>query len=138
MGLFSRRREAEGQGSYLPPHVIPGLEPYGRFAFDPQGSGVDPLTLMTNEYDFLLLRRNDPDRFIAEIAAAAIPAGGWTLLGAMKLLWECDYLQAIPANADATAILASGCDLARGMGFLWAQLRMDEQAAYVRAGGHPW
>jgi hypothetical protein len=119
--------------------VIPGLEPFGRFEFDPQGSDVDVSKLITNDYALLKLKQQDPDRFIAEIAAAAIPAGGWTLFGAMKLLWEYDYLKAVPDNPDATAILMAGAEVARSMGVPYAQLwRMDERAAFIRAGGSPW
>jgi hypothetical protein len=142
MGLFSRRSQGtrSAGSSYLPANVIPGLEPFGRFEFDPRGSGVDPSRLITNGYALAQLKQNDPNRFIAEIAAAAIPAGGWTLLGAMKLLWEFSYLESVPDNPDATAILMAGVELARGMGLLpsIAHLSIDERFAYARAGGNPW
>lgn len=139
MGLFSRRSQGTGraEGSYLPANVIPGLEPFGRFEFEPVGSTFDP-SVITNNYALLQLKIQDPDRFIAEIAAAAIPAGGWTLFGAMKLLWEYDYLDSVPDNPDATALLLAGVDLARSMGKRYEQLRIGERAAFVRAGGSPW
>jgi hypothetical protein len=140
VGFFSRRSQGAGRpgSSYLPANVIPGLEPFGRFEFDPQGSGVDTSTLITHDYALLQLKKQDPDRFIAEIAAAAIPAGSWTLFGAMKFLWEYDYLETVPDNPDATAVLMAGVELARSMGMPYVQLRIDERAAFVRAGGSPW
>ena len=136
MSLFGKRG-ARASG-YVPDWVFAGLEPVGRFEFDPQNFGGSTSELITNRLEFLKLRQGDPARFISEIAQVALPAGGWKLYGAFSLLWECDYLQDVPANPDATALLMAGVDFHRGHGRPFAALRIDERAAYLRAGGEPW
>jgi hypothetical protein len=78
MSLFKRR--ASGRASHevtlIPSGLVARLEPFGRFEFDPQGSGVDATGHPNAEYALLQTAKQEPDRFLAALASATVPIGG--------------------------------------------------------------
>lgn len=84
MGFLNRARQRPGGATVrLPPAFARPLELYGRWQFDPTGSGVDPSQLGGGniEYELYMLAQPDSAAFITSGAAIAIPAGGWALYG---------------------------------------------------------
>jgi hypothetical protein len=90
VGFFSKSKRQSESSVRLPPGFAQILEQYGRWEFDPQGSGVaaprigdDPL-----EVALYLLAQPDHDAFIRAVAAVAIPTGGWALYGGTRAVWN--------------------------------------------------
>ena len=76
MGLLDNVRAKSGGTKSrstvrLPPGFARTLELYGRWQFDPQGSGVDPSRIGDGnfEYELFMLAKPDGDAFIEEVAA---------------------------------------------------------------------
>lgn len=80
MGLFGKGARITQQGLRLPAGIDEFLETFGRFEFDPQGSGVDPNAgyWMPALYE---LSEQDRGAFIEAIADVSFRCGGWALYG---------------------------------------------------------
>lgn len=111
IGLFGKtRRAAPTGGLRLPADFGRTLEQYGRFTFDPAGSGIDPGQIGDGafEYELWVLAQPDADAFIRAVAAVAIPAGGWAVYGGAKAVWNSvgtdvehpDYLAMLDASIE--------------------------------------
>ena len=91
MGLFSRSKGGGGGSKVrLPAGFAQLLEQYGRWQFDPQGSGLQPPS-MDGQRDgarALPARPADGDAFVSTVAAVALPAGGWTVYGGTRAVWN--------------------------------------------------
>jgi hypothetical protein len=109
MGLFGKRQQNTG-GMRLPAGFADTLEQYGRWTFDPPGSGIDPSQIggASIEYELFMLAQADSDAFIRAIAAVAIPVGGWAVYGGARAVWNAvgtdvdhpDYLALLDASID--------------------------------------
>lgn len=106
MSLFSRSasEDASEMVSPLPDGLTARLEAFGRFEFDPEGSGVDAIGHPNAEYPLLQIAKQDPDRFLAALASATVPIGGWTVYGAMRLAWHFGLLKPESPRKDGDAI----------------------------------
>jgi hypothetical protein len=140
MSLF-RRRESTGADQVairLPSDLVARLEPFGRFEYDPQGSGVDATGHPNAEYPLLQMAKENPDGFLGALASDTIPVGGWTVYGAMRLAWHFGLLKADSPRDDADAIGLAALRFVRDAGCGWAQLNVDEQALWNRVAGDGW
>jgi hypothetical protein len=140
MGLFQRRTgQAVEQADTLQPDLLARLEAFGRFEYDPQGSGVEATADHPNaEYSLFTTAKQDPDGFIAMLTRIALPVGGWTLYGAMRLMWHFGLLKPATPRADADALGLAALEFVRGTGCAWERLTVDEKALWNRAATYAW
>jgi hypothetical protein len=122
----------------LPADLVERLEPFGRFEYDPQGSGVDAVGHPNADYELLQVAKRDPGGFLAALAAATIPIGGWTVYGAMRLTWHFDLLTADGSGPDADQIGLEALLFLRDRGDAWDRLSLDEKALWNRTAGQAW
>ncbi|HTU79666.1 MAG TPA: hypothetical protein VMF09_12985 [Solirubrobacteraceae bacterium] len=109
MGLFGKRQQNTG-AVRLPADFARTLEQYGRWTFDPPGSGIDPSQIGGGniEYELFMLAQDDSDAFVRAVAAVALPAGGWALYGGSRAVLNAvgtdvdhpDYLALLDASID--------------------------------------
>ena len=120
MGLFSRRSK-----SRLPHEVEAVLERYGRWAFDPQHSGIDVGSIGHEPLQRPILEayargpqavaeatNRLADAFIEEV----LPDGGWPVYGAYKLID--DIADGVRSAATAT-VMEAGLQFLRERGVPW-------------------
>lgn len=140
MGLLGRKASAAAgiSTAALPPDLVSRLEPFGRFEFDPQESGVDAVGLPSAEYPLLQMAKQDPNGFLAALAAATVPIGGWTVYGAMRLIWHFGLADPDVPQADSDAISMAALQFLRDSGFPWMRLKVHEQVAWRRIDGREW
>jgi hypothetical protein len=140
VGLFSGRRPSQSDqaGARLPSDLIARLEPFGRFEYDPSGSGVDAVGLPNAEYELMQTAKADPDAFLQGLASEAIPIGGWTAYGAMRLAWHFGLLRAGTHHADADAIGLAALEFVRNSGAAWNRLNLDEKDLWNRVAARQW
>ena len=140
MGLFGKKASgAAGSSSVaLPPDLVSRLEPFGRFEFDPQESGVDPVGLPSAEYPLMQMAKQDPDGFMAALAAVTIPIGGWTVYGAMRLIWNFGLAEPDVPQADSDAISMAALQFLHDSGYPWVRLTLREMAYWRRIAGQEW
>lgn len=98
MGLFSRRG-AQPAGVQLPRDFARRVEQYGRWTFDPRGSGLSDPGL--DEYELYTIAQANPDGFISAVADVALPAGGWAAYGGARAVWN-----AVGTNSSHPGYLA--------------------------------
>jgi len=124
--LFSRRPRTR-----LPADILAQLEQLGRASYDPSNHEA-PWQLTVAMYQ---LAQQDRDGLLAELAAATLPAGGWPVYGAMKLIM--DILDPKLDQPDFNAIALAGLQFLRSNGVppnrlspnemdLWRRLRTDD------------
>jgi hypothetical protein len=140
MGLFGKKASAAtGSSSVtLPPDLVSRLEPFGRFEFDPQGSGVDPIGFPNAEYPLMEMAKQDPDGFMAALAAATVPIGGWTVYGAMRLAWNFGLADPDVPQADSDAISMAALQFLHDSGYPGERLNPREMAFWRRTAGREW
>jgi hypothetical protein len=114
------------------------LEPFGRFEFDPQGSGIDPVGMPNAEFELIQTAKQDPEAFIRGLAAATIPTGGWTVYGAMRLLWHFGLIEPDKASADLLAIATAALQFLRSSGATWQQLATVEKQLWAQISAEEW
>ncbi len=140
MGLFGKK-ESAGPGSpsvVLPPDLVSRLEPLGRFEFDPQGSGVDAIGHPNAEYPLMQMAKQDPDGFMAALAAATVPIGGWTVYGAMRLIWHFGLADPDVPQADSDAISMAALQFLHDSGYPRERLTPRDMAFWRRLAGREW
>jgi hypothetical protein len=140
MGLFKRQppRVVEQADAWLPADLLGRLEKFGRFEYDPQGSGVEATGHPNADYSLLTAAKQNPDEFIAALTAAASPVGGWTVYGAMRLTWHFGFLKPEAPRRDADALGLAALEFIRGVGCTWEHLNIDEKALWNRASTQAW
>jgi hypothetical protein len=80
--LFGRRNDLT---SRLPEDIAQRMEVYGRFEFDPQSFLDDTPPINELIYQPLYpIASADGDAFIAGLAAAVLPVGGWAVFGGQR------------------------------------------------------
>lgn len=88
MGLFTKRHDVPGHPG-LPPGIAAMMERYGRFEFDPQASTDDPSSIWPETQAPLLpFVTSDPLGFVAALAEAVVPVGGWAAFGGACTAWD--------------------------------------------------
>lgn len=129
MPLFSRRPQTR-----LPADILAQLEQLGRAAYDPSGY-ESPWQLTVAMYH---LAQEDRDSFLADLAAVALPAGGWPVYGAMKLIM--DILEPDLDQPDFNAIALAGLEFFRSHGVPTSRLSPNEMGLWHRLQGDdaPW
>lgn len=124
MGFFRRRSRT----SRLSPDLLTILEQYGRWAFDPPGSGIDASRIGDE-------RLRDPvimawgsegprsgratratDELSDSLAEAALPLGGWPVYGAYKLVVD---LRDDLTHPSDVALMEAGLQFLRSRGVPW-------------------
>jgi hypothetical protein len=130
-------REPESAAG-LPADLVPRLEAFGRFEYDPQRSGIDAVGHPNSEYPLLQAAKQDSDGFLAALASATTPIGGWTSYGAMRLLWHFGFLGTDDPQPDRDIIGLVGLRFIRERGASWEQLNMAEKALWQRIGEESW
>jgi hypothetical protein len=132
-----RPRELDSN-TRLPADLVPRLDAFGRFEYDPQGSGIDAVGHPNAEYPLLQAAKQDPDGFLAALASATTPIGGWTSYGAMRLVWHFGLLGHEEPQPDRDTICLAGLRFVRENGASWGKLNPAEQALWNRVAGEPW
>jgi hypothetical protein len=140
MGLFGKKASVAtgSSGVALPPDLVSRLEPFGRFEFDPQGSGVDPIGLPSAEYPLLQMAKQDPDGFMAALAAATVPIGSWTAYGAMRLIWNFGLADPDVPQADSDMISMTALQFLHDSGYPQERLTPRDLAFWRRLTGREW
>lgn len=140
MGLFGKKASVAtgSSGVVLPPDLVSRLEPFGRFEFDPQGSGVDPIGLPSAEYPLLQMAKQDPDGFMAALAAATVPIGSWTVYGAMRLIWNFGLADPDVPQADSDMISMTALQFLHDSGYPQERLTPRDLAFWRRLAGREW
>ena len=120
MGLFSRRHT-----SRLPSDVKQTLERYGRWAFDPQHSGIDVATIGHEALQRPILDAYPKgpeavalaaDRLADAFVQEVIPGGGWAAYGAYKLIDDVADGVKTPATSE---VVEAGLQFLRERGVPW-------------------
>ncbi len=87
MSFFQGSQQPRGS---LPNNIVASMEMFGRFEFDPQGTGVgrgiDIGQIGMIEPQFCLLAQNDPAAFVTALSETVLPVGGWAVYGASRLI----------------------------------------------------
>lgn len=120
MGLFSRgSRERPSGGPRLPAGFAQTLSQYGRFQFDPQGSGIEPSRLGGGnfEYELYQLAQPDPAAFTSAVSDVATAAGGWALWGGAYAVWNAVGGSAPIAQDDHREMVAAAVDFVLEQGY---------------------
>jgi len=135
MPLFGKRTQNR---SLLPSDIVQRMEYYGRFEFSPQESDPDAPRRI-NELIYQLLypvASADPDRFIAELADAVLPVGGWAVYGGERCVRDLINAQTRHPGYVAMVDAAIKFLLSQGYGMMhvapyerdvWDELHPDGQ-----------
>ena len=112
MALFRGRSH---EASRLPTNIVEIMESFGRFEFDPAGSGLDSNYVWTSIVGPLLPTATaDSASFLRELADAVTPVGGWAVYGGSHLVKE---LLGGDLNDDSYhAMMSASLDFLRGLG----------------------
>jgi hypothetical protein len=132
MGIFGKRQKQ----SALPGDIVSKMERFGRYEFNPQanaGGAEDIWGLMGDLYP---IASADPEGFMAAIADAVLPVGGWAVYGASRTIWE---LLSPPTelrhNPSYNAIMNAAIEFLRTNGVPPMMVRGYEWEYWVNNGG---
>src|SRR6266571_1995132 len=114
MGFFSKRQTQPR----LPSNIVPMMERFGRYEFNPQTSGIDPREIGQLVAELYQIASADPDGFLVTLAGAVIPVGGWAAFGACCILWECfgSNIDSSLQNSSYHAIMNTAIEFLRANG----------------------
>jgi hypothetical protein len=103
----------------LPPDFARTLELYGRWQFDPAGSGIQPSQIGGGniEYKLYMLAQPDPDAFVRAVAGAASSAGGWALYGGERAIMNSVGYYPELTHPDYLTVLDAAIDFLHGQGY---------------------
>lgn len=90
------------------------------------------------EYPLMQMAKQDPNGFLAALAAATVPIGGWTVYGAMRLIWHFGLADPDVPQADSDAISMAALQFLYDSDYPWMRLRVHEQAIWRRIDGREW
>jgi hypothetical protein len=137
--MFRRRqRQSEGRrpstSGRFPSDMAEWLETLGRFEWAPQANPM-PEVRVDKMY---LLAQTDRDGFLRDLAALAVPMGGWTALGAKYLIT--DLLPIETDTSDFNAIALAAFEFLRGSGVPPNRLSVNDQNLWSRLNrsNEPW
>lgn len=124
----------------LPANIVQQMEEFGRFEFDPQNpNNVDSGTVWANLVAPLYDRsRDDGPAFLAALAAAVLPVGGWPAYGAERLVKE--IFSGDLDDPSYHAIMAEALDFLRSLGVPNSRLNSYEWRSWLDHKGEdePW
>jgi hypothetical protein len=87
--LRADRFEPAGPPARVPVDPVERLVAFGRYSFDPMGSDLDPVDVWTQivapHHESAVA---DPDAWCRRLAGLALPAGGWAVYGAQRMVVE--------------------------------------------------
>ncbi len=118
MGLFRRR-------AVLPPNLVEILDQYGRWAFDPPGSGIDVFNIGHEQLTAPILQAygsgleaagKATDALSDALAEVVLPIGGWPVYGAYKLVL--DFRDSVSYPSDVR-LMEAGLEFLRSRGVPW-------------------
>ena len=102
MRFFQRNQQPRG---LLPSNIVASMELFGRFEFDPRGTGVgqgiDPGQIGMIEPELYPVASANPTAFTRALGDAMLPVGGWALYGAFRLIRSLLGLDYSDPAADA-------------------------------------
>lgn len=99
----------------LPADIVAKMETFGRFEFDPVGSGFDAGYIWTQLVAPLLpAAQADSAGFLRELAGAVLPVGGWAVYGGSHLVKE--LLSGDLDDPSYHAMMAASLDFLRELG----------------------
>jgi len=133
MGIFRRRQKQPA----LPNDIIPMMERFGRFEFDPQGSGEDAGDIWGQWAERVIpFAEADPNGFLIALAEAVLPVGGWAVYGASRTIWECfSSKEVIRQHPSYKAIMSAALEFLRTSGVRLGDLRPYEREYWLASGG---
>lgn len=88
MGFFRKRQDQRPDGYSLPADIVDCVARFGRYEVDPEGSGEQGEEQGRMMIDLYSFASAEPERFIADLADAVLPVGGWAVYGASRTVWE--------------------------------------------------
>lgn len=136
MGLF--RRAPRSHRSRLPADMLRWLERFGRYALDPQHSGVDDTDIWGRFGPLHEYATGDRAGFLAEIQdLVAADQNGFATYGAARLVWEMFSEEALRIPA-ALSLVDAGIrfKLARGLpSAMFTGYEMDRLFQLRKPGG---
>jgi hypothetical protein len=99
----------------LPSDALNRLERYGRHEFDREGSTERPEEMWPLVSVFMGIARANPAVFLAQMASAVLPAGGYAALGAASVIYD-----VVPSDnrrgTSYEAIMTTACRFLRDSG----------------------
>lgn len=134
MSIFRRRQKQ----SALPDDIVPMMERFGRFEFNPQESGDDAGDIWgqwaERVYPFA---EADPNGFLVALTGAVLPVGGWAVYGASRTIWECFSSKdgEVRQHPSYKAIMSAALEFLRTKGKPFTSLRPYEQNHWLASGG---
>ena len=136
MGLFGRQRGARR----LPANIVELMEQFGRFEFDPRRAGnIDPGAVYEDIVGPLYqLSTSDAPGFVAELAAAVVPVGGWAVYGGERLVKE--LFTGDLDDPSYHAMMSAALDFLRSLGLPNSRLNSYEWSFWLEHKGRtePW
>jgi hypothetical protein len=111
------------------------MEYYGRCEFSPSQSEPDaPHRINELIYETLYpIAAADPDRFIAELALAVLPAGGWAVYGGERCVR--DLINAQTRHPGFVAMIDMAMEFLRSQGYLMLHVAPYEREVWCEL--HP-
>jgi hypothetical protein len=117
-------RSSRQSSSLLPTDIVPMMEMFGRFEWDP-GSGDAAEAGAITVSLWQLGQATSPDVFLAELANAVLPAGGWAAYGGERLVKEIYSGDLRDPSYDA--MMGAALDFLRRSGASFARLNTYER-----------
>lgn len=136
MGIF-RRREAQRPNEHaLPGDIVRKMERYGQFEFHWQTGGDNAAEVGELLAALAPFATTEPDGFLAALADAVLPVGGWAIYGASRAIWE--FLSSSASahqNPRYSAIMSAALEFLRTNGVPPKELRPYEWHHWLDSGG---
>lgn len=136
MGIFRRREAQHSNKRLLPGDIAQQMERYGRFEFYGEAhrdAGAEVGRMMGELYP---IASADPQAFLAALAEAVLPTGGWAVYGASRLVWELlSPLEPYRQNPSYNAIMNAALDFLRTNGVRPKDIRPYEWHHWIDSGG---
>jgi hypothetical protein len=119
----------------LPPDIVQIMAAVGRFEFDPQGDDADAKVVSEIFPTLYPIAQSNPDEFIAALAGAVVPVGGWAVYGGAKTVFN--LLGRKVDHPDYRSMLSTGLHFLRDRGASKGDLDSYEWEFWVQNEGGP-
>lgn len=132
MRFFSKHQKQPA----LPNNIIGMMERFGRYEFNPQGSGDDAADIWGQMAELSPFASADPDGFLVALAGAVLPIGGWSVYGASRTIWEfLSSSTSVHQHPSYNAIMKAAIDFLRSNGVPPMMVRGYEWNYWLDSGG---
>lgn len=131
MGFLRRQKK----GMSLPPDIVQTMAAVGRFEFDPQGDDADANVVSEIFPTLYPIAQSNPDEFIAALADAVVPVGGWAVYGGARTVFN--LLGREVDHADYRSMLSAALHFLRDRGASKGDLNSYEWEFWVQNEGGP-